>query len=85
LPNIKSAIKRVETTKRKSAERLTKKSALKTTLKKHKEDSSNTIDSLKNAIKALDKAAACNLIHKNAASRKISRLTKAFNAAKQKD
>ena len=85
MPNIKSAIKRVETTKRKSAERLTKKSALKTTLKKHREDSSNTIDSLKNAIKALDKAAACNLIHKNAAARKISRLTKAFNVAKQKD
>jgi len=85
LPNIKSAIKRVETTKRKSAERLTKKSALKTTLKKHRDDSTNSSESLRNAIKALDKAAACNLIHKNAASRKISRLTKAFNAAKQKD
>ena len=85
MPNIKSAIKRVETTKRKSAERLTKKSALKTTLKKHRDDSTNSAESLRNAIKALDKAAACNLIHKNAASRKISRLTKAFNAAKQKD
>ncbi|MEI6133068.1 MAG: 30S ribosomal protein S20 [Bacillota bacterium] len=85
MPNIKSAIKRVETTKRKSAERLTKKSALKTTLKKHKEEPSNSVESLKTAIKALDKAAASNLIHKNAAARKVSRLTKAFNAAKQKD
>lgn len=85
MPNIKSAIKRVEVTKKKTAQRATKKTALKTTIKKCKEDIASSAEknqaSLKNAIKALDKAAAKNLIHKNAAARKISRLTKAYTAA----
>ena len=85
LPNSKSAIKRVRVSEKKNAERTSKKSALKTTLKKvNTEAAGNNCseDTLKLAVKALDRAAANKLIHKNAAARKISRLTKAYNAGK---
>ena len=85
MPNIKSAIKRVKVTKKKTARNAMKKSALRTTLRKCKEAIANNSDSSKavlaDTIKALDKAAAKGLIHKNTAARKKSRLTKAFNAA----
>ena len=61
------------------------KSALRTAVKKAKkaieENSNSAQEQLIKAIKAIDKAAAKNLIHKNTAARKKSRLTKAFNAA----
>jgi small subunit ribosomal protein S20 len=86
LPNIKSAIKRVKVTETKTLKNTIRKSALKTTVKKCKEaiaasaDTAN--DTYKATAKALDKAAAKNLLHKNAAARKKSRLAKALNAAK---
>jgi small subunit ribosomal protein S20 len=85
LPNIKSAIKRVEVTKTKTLNNTVKKSALKTVLKKcheaieKKEDTAKV--TLTATVKALDKAAARNLLHKNTAARRKSRLTKALNAA----
>lgn len=85
MPNIKSAIKRVKVTETKTLKNLIKKSALKTTVKKCKEglakNTPESSDLLKDATKALDKAAADKLIHKNTAARKKSRLAKALNVA----
>lgn len=84
MANTKSAIKRVKVTKVKTLRNAMKKSALKTAIRKCKEaiakKDPSAADLLKKAIKALDKAAAKNLIHKNTAARKKSRLTKALNA-----
>jgi small subunit ribosomal protein S20 len=84
LPNIKSAIKRVKVSRAKTLKNTIRKSALKTAIKKAKESiSKNDADatqSLKSAIELIDKAAAKNILHKNTAARKKSRLTKALNA-----
>lgn len=86
LPNIKSAIKRVKVTQVKTLKNTIKKSELKTIVKKCKEAiatvDGNATEAYKNATKALDKAAAKNLMHKNTAARRKSRLAKALNAAK---
>ena len=86
LPNIKSAIKRVKVTQAKTLQNTIKKSALRTTIKKCKEAISTNVDtaseSYKTTTKAIDKAVAKNLLHKNTAARKKSRLAKALNAAK---
>lgn len=84
LPNIKSAIKRVKVTKTKTSNNLTKKSALKTSIKKCKEaiatNDAAVSDIVKSAVKSIDKAAAKNLLHKNTAARRKSSLAKALNA-----
>ncbi len=85
MPNIKSAIKRVKVIETKTLKNTIRKSALKTTIKKCKEaiaTGENKTDAYKAATKALDKAAAKNLMHKNTAARKKSRLAKALNVAK---
>lgn len=85
MPNGKSAMKRVLVNEKKAVQRTAKKSALKTTLKKvHAEVAAKSCneETLKLAVKALDRAAANKLIHKNAAARKISKLTKSYNASK---
>jgi small subunit ribosomal protein S20 len=86
VPNIKSAIKRVKVTETKTLKNTIRKSALKTTVKKCKEaiakSEDTATDAYKAATKALDKAAAKNLMHKNTAARRKSRLAKALNAAK---
>ena len=83
MPNIKSAKKRVKVTKRQNRENSSKKSALRTSLKKATQDinagNESSQESLRLAVKALDRSAANKLIHKNTAARKISRLTKAYN------
>jgi small subunit ribosomal protein S20 len=88
MPNIKSAIKRVKTTKAKNMRNRIKKSELKTTLRKFREavnaNAPDAQEALRIAIKKVDQAAAKKLIHKNAASRKKSQLQKAFNAASAK-
>lgn len=84
MPNIKSAAKRVENTRKRTLRNKRIKSALKTTIKKFekamttsgKEEASLK---LRNALKAIDKAVTKGVLHKNAASRKKSRLTKRFN------
>lgn len=84
MANTKSAIKRIKVTKAKTLKNTMKKSALKTVIKKCKEaiakNDPSAADLFRKAAKALDKAAAKNLIHKNTAARKKSRLTKALNA-----
>ncbi|MCX7842410.1 MAG: 30S ribosomal protein S20 [Clostridia bacterium] len=85
MPNIKSAIKRVKVTKVKTLKNAMRKSALKTTIKKCKEaiakNESSAVEMLKSAASSLDKAVSKNILHKNTAARKKSKLAKALNAA----
>ncbi|GKS10205.1 30S ribosomal protein S20 [Paenibacillus chitinolyticus] len=85
MPNIKSAIKRVKVSEKRRLRNASAKSALRTAVKAFETTvASNNVDSAKealiNATKKLDKAASKGLIHKNAASRKKSRLAKKLNA-----
>lgn len=87
MPNIKSAKKRVKVTKVKDARNQAARSQLRTILKKFdaavaSEDKAAAAVAYKAAVKALDKAAASNLIHKNNAANKKSALTLKLNAAK---
>ncbi len=85
MPNIKSAAKRVEVTKAKTLKNTMRKSALKTAIKKCNEAIATKNDSaseiLSNTMKTIDKAAAKNILHKNTAARRKSKLAKALNAA----
>jgi len=86
VPNIKSAIKRVELGKARMIKNAAAKSYLRTVLRRFEEsistDSETAALALKKATRALDKASSKGLIHKNLAARKKSRLnsrlTKAF-------
>ncbi|MGI6622956.1 MAG: 30S ribosomal protein S20 [Acetivibrionales bacterium] len=86
MPNIKSSVKRVKINTAKRMRNRIKKSELKTTLRNFREaldaKSPEAPEMLKIAIKKVDQAAARNIIHKNAASRKKSQLQKAFAAMK---
>lgn len=83
MPNIKKAIKRVKTAEKKRQANIVQKSALRTTVKKCRmaiqNNDPNAQGLLIKAAKALDKAAAKNIIHKNTAARSKARLTRAFN------
>ena len=83
MPNIKSAIKRVELGKVRMIKNAAAKSFLRTTLRRFEEsistDSETAALALKKATRALDKASSKGLIHKNLAARKKSRLTKRFS------
>lgn len=84
MPNIKSASKRVEITRMRTLRNARIKSALKTTIRKFEEAMKATNQEeaglkLRNAVVAIDKAVTKGILHKNAASRKKSRLTKRFN------
>jgi small subunit ribosomal protein S20 len=80
LANSKTAEKRIRVNSVKRASNTARRSALRTTIKKYEtalvNDPANAPLHLQKAIKALDKAAAHGIIHKNAASRKKSRLTR---------
>lgn len=87
MPNIKSAKKRVKVTRVKDARNQAARSELRTILKKFEaavagEDKSAAESAYKKAVKALDKAAAHKLIHKNKAANKKSALTLKLNASK---
>jgi len=79
VPNIKSAIKRVELGKARTIKNAAAKSYLRTILRRFEEsistDSETAALALKKATRALDKASSKGLIHKNLAARKKSRLT----------
>lgn len=85
MANIKSSIKRINTTKKKTLQNKSRKSALKTSIKKFEvgviESAENSEELLRAAVKSLDKAASKGIIHKNAAARKKSRLTARLNKA----
>lgn len=85
MPNIKSSAKRDALAKARNAKNRAEKSALKTTVKKfdaaiasgNKEEAQVTF---KAAVKAVDKAAGKNLIHKNNAANKKSKMASKLNA-----
>lgn len=85
MPNIKSAIKRVKISRRKNLENKTKRSEMRTAIRSCREaitaNAENKKELLIEAIKKVDKAASRKLIHKNTASRRKSKLMKAFNAS----
>jgi len=85
MPNIKSAMKRVRVSQTRRLQNKMKKSELKTAIRRYREALQSKADNaetlLKFAIKKIDQAAAKNIIHKNAASRKKSQLMKAFKAS----
>ena len=81
----KSAEKRDRQSVKRRERNVADKSAIKTKIKSllsavEAKDKEASISALKVAIPALDKAAVKGVIHKNNASRKISRLTKKINA-----
>lgn len=83
LANIKSSKKRIITSRKRAAQNLSKRSALKTYIKKAKVSVANGDDNaneaVRLAIKKIDQAAAGGLIHKNNAARKRSKLAKSLN------
>ena len=86
MANVKSAKKRIKVIAVKTARNKARKSNLKTTLKKADAaltaKSGDSAAAVRLAIKKVDQAAARNIIHKNAASRKKSQLMKKLNSAK---
>jgi len=85
MPNIKSAIKRVQTNEKKRALNASQRSALRSAVKAADVAIAGTdVEVAKAALiaasKKLDKAVSKGLLHKNAASRKKSRLAKRLNA-----
>ncbi|ADY56729.1 SSU ribosomal protein S20P [Syntrophobotulus glycolicus DSM 8271] len=86
MPNIKSAVKRVELSKIRNLKNSAAKSALKTTIRRFEEalaaGPEGAAEALRKATRALDKAASKGLIHKNQAARRKSRLTKKLSDTK---
>lgn len=83
----KSAEKRDRQNKKHRARNAAAKSALKTKIKSvienvNSKNKEKSINALKTAIPALNKAASKGLIHKKNAARRVSRLTKKVNAIK---
>ena len=84
MPNIKSAKKRVLTSRKKCDQNVLVESRMKNSIKKlektvkdgNKEESAKVLDT---TLKNIDKAKAAGLIHENNAARKKSRLTKLVN------
>lgn len=86
LANIKSAEKRILVTEKRTAINKSRKSEIKTYIKKFDNAVANgNLDEARVLLNAIDKklkrAAQRNVIHKNAVSRKVSRLTKKLNQA----
>ena len=84
MPNIKSAIKRVKTSRARNLRNSAIKSSVKTAVRKvngaiAKSDQDGAQVTLTNVYSLLDRAARKRVIHKNAAARKKSRLTKKLN------
>lgn len=87
MANIKSAEKRIRVTKTKTEINKKRKSEIKTYIKNFNEAlENNKFEEASELLKIIDRklkrAAITNAIHKNAASRKISHLTKELNAKK---
>ena len=85
MPNIKSSAKRVALSRAQNAKNKAERSVLRTAVKKfdtavaegNKEAAATTF---KAAVTAVDKAAGKNLIHKNNAANKKSKMAKRLNA-----
>ena len=84
MPNIKSAKKRVKVIATKTLRNKAINTALKTDIKKAnialENKDANTAEAVKDAIRAIDKATAKGILHKNTAARKKSALAQKLNA-----
>ncbi len=82
MANIKSAIKRNRQNEKRAIANKTVRSQMRTYQKKAlaAAGTDESDESLRLAVKHIDKAASKGIIHKNTAARKKSRLTKAVNA-----
>ena len=88
MPNIKSAIKRVEVIKKKTLENNMVKSAYKTAIKTFEAavesgDVAKAEETFKAAVKKVDQACTKGVIKANTASRKKSNLAKKLNTIKK--
>ncbi len=87
MANIKSAIKRIQVSKRNESRNKSAKSGIKTTLRKAlgliSSKSGEAEKLVRQAIKSIDKAVSKGILHKNTASRKKSRLMKKLNKSKK--
>lgn len=86
MPNVKSAAKRVKITQKRTLRNARLKSSLRTTIRRFNEAISGATSeeakgALHKALVAIDKAVTKGILHKNAAARKKSRLTRRFNKA----
>lgn len=86
MANIKSAEKRILITEKRTAANKSKKTEIKTYIKKFDSAvATGKLDEAKVLLKVIDKklkrAAQKNIVHTNAVARKVSRLTKKFNKA----
>jgi small subunit ribosomal protein S20 len=83
MPNIKSAIKRVSVTEKKTAVNKIKKSEIRTSLKKARTAAATSTEGAAAQVREtqsiLDQAAAKGYLHKNNVARKQSKLAKALN------
>ena len=84
MANIKSAKKRILVTQTRTARNKAIKSEVKTMVKRvyaaiESKDQEAAKAALKDAISTMDKATSKGVYHKNTASRKVARLTKAVN------
>ncbi len=87
MANTKSAEKRNRQTQKRRARNISVRTTVKDAVKSLREtlttkDAGKTADALKAATRTINKAASKGVVHKRAASRRISRLAKAANRAK---
>ncbi len=85
MANHKSALKRIKQTAKRTERNRYVRGTMRTHIKKVRlaidaGEKENAREELHHAIRKIDKAAARGIIHKNQASRRISRLTRAVNA-----
>lgn len=88
MANIKSAKKRIKVIAKKTQENKKRRSMLKTSIRRFNEaieagDLKLAAEKFRYAEKKINQVAATNVIHKNKASRKISRMAKQLNELKQ--
>ena len=86
MANIKSAIKRIDVSKRQTEANKSRKTEIKTIIKKFNiAVDNNDFDTARELLKLIDKklkrAEAKNIVHKNKVARKMSGLTKRLNNA----
>lgn len=86
MANIKSALKRTQIARIRTAKNAAYKSMMKTAVRRFEAalkeaDLENAKEKLQNAVRIIDKLAGKGIIHKNMAARKKSRLTKKLNKA----
>ena len=86
MANLRSAIRDIRKSRKRAERNQSVKSAIKTFVKKARASiaagDENAMQVLSDTSSLLDKAAKRNIIHKNAANRKKSRLAKRLNAAR---